>query len=154
MSGILPTFGIQCRVMGLGFTYSPMVSAEVELVELYSWAASSLGYCSLWLVTLGSGLLALAWSLSPTSVIADIIEPSWRQLWLSLRFIHNDQPSCSWLQGHSGHTVLNSSSLLVIPSASLSIPYYYYLLLITVFNLWCTSHIFLYLYNISIFTCF
>lgn len=60
MSGILPTFGIQCRVMDLGFTYSPMVSAEVELVELYSWAASSLGYCSLWLVTLGSGLLALA----------------------------------------------------------------------------------------------
>lgn len=31
MSGILPTVGIQCRVMDLGFTYSSVVSAEVEL---------------------------------------------------------------------------------------------------------------------------
>ena len=154
MSGILPTIGIQCRVMDLGFTYSPVVSAEVELVELYSWAARSLCYCSLWLVTLGSGLLAQAWSLSPTSAIAGIIEPSWRQLWLSLSFIHNDQPSCSWLQGHSDHTVINSNSLLVIPSASLLIPYYYYLFLITIFNLWFISHIFLYITFFFTFTFF
>lgn len=151
MSGILPTIGIQCRVMDLGFTYSPVVSAEVELVELYSQAASSLCYSSLWLVTLGSGLLAQAWSLSPTSVIAGITEPSWRQLWLSLSFIQNDQPACSWLQGHSGHTVLNSNSLLVIPSTSLLIPYYDYFFLITIFNLSSISHIFLYLYNIFLY---
>lgn len=35
ISGILPAVGIQCRVMDLGFTYSSVVSAEVELVGLY-----------------------------------------------------------------------------------------------------------------------
>lgn len=121
--------------MDLVFVFSLVVSAEVQLVELYSRTASSFCYYSLWLVTLGSRFLAQAWWFSPTSVTAGVTDPPWRWLWLPPSFILNDQPSCSQLQGHSGHTVLNSDSLLVVPPARFLIPY------LTIINLWSISHI-------------
>lgn len=52
LSGVLPAIGLLSRVMDL------VVSAEVQLTELYSWEASSFFFYSLKLVMLGSGLLA------------------------------------------------------------------------------------------------
>ena len=146
LSEVLPTTGLLSRVTDVVFVFSLVVSAEVQLVELYSRTARPFCYYRLWLVTLGSGFLAQAWWLSPTSVTAGVTDPPWRWLWLPPSFILNDQPSCSWLQGHSGHTVLNSDSLLVIPPARFLIPY------LTILNWWSISHIsniFVYLYIFS-----